>query len=156
MKLYQTANGVYVGTQAEAKGDGQGWAPVEIPTSKPELIEWLNDNVRKAIPAVGDGNMANTDQTDVDNDVQSEIVAVKPQKTTAEPRPVADITASAISDYITDVTGNEFGLILSAVLSRLAELRQEGWQGLRDALRMHRSRNSVERGIGILLLDGGE
>lgn len=42
MKLYLTAAGIYAGTQAEAKRDGKGWRPEEVPTSKYELIDYLN------------------------------------------------------------------------------------------------------------------
>lgn len=42
MKLYITAAGRYVGTQAEAKADGKGWTQVEVPTDKAGLIDYLN------------------------------------------------------------------------------------------------------------------
>lgn len=42
MKLYITAAGVYVGTQAEAKRDGKGWRPEEVPVDKYGLIDYLN------------------------------------------------------------------------------------------------------------------
>lgn len=49
MNLYQTKNGTWAGTQALAAaaaledGSGKGnWQPVEVPTHKPGLINWLN------------------------------------------------------------------------------------------------------------------
>lgn len=154
MKLYQTASGVYVGTQAEAKSEGNDWETVEIPNSKPDLIEWLNANARKPLPA---GNDQPGEVLQSDNDIQEMPKVIETKAVTAPAERAAPrINSGVISDYITDINGVEFGVILSAVLSRLAELRNEGWNGLRDALKMHRARGSVERGIGILLLDGSE
>jgi hypothetical protein len=45
MKLY-IADGGYVGTQAEAKQVDRAFRPVEVPTSKDELIAFLNQLVR--------------------------------------------------------------------------------------------------------------
>lgn len=42
MKLYTNDNGEWFGTQALAKQRSYHWWPVEVPTAKPELIEWLN------------------------------------------------------------------------------------------------------------------
>lgn len=42
MKLYITAAGIYAGTQVEAKADGKGWKPEEVPTDKYGLINYLN------------------------------------------------------------------------------------------------------------------
>ena len=153
MKLYQTASGMYVGTQAEAKGEGQGWAPVEVPVSKPELIEWLNNNARPAMAAAVEPETIQVPSAEA---VEETPTLPKPEPKSLQTQVPLVMKAGAVSDYITEISGNEFGIVLSAVLSRLAELRSEGWQGLRDALRMHRSRDSVERGIGILLLDGGD
>jgi hypothetical protein len=44
MKLYETRTGEIVGTQAEAKASGRGWQQVEVPTDKPGLIAYLNNN----------------------------------------------------------------------------------------------------------------
>lgn len=45
MRLYRTVDGIYVGTQFEAKRDGKGWKLVEVPTDKQGLIDWLNANM---------------------------------------------------------------------------------------------------------------
>jgi hypothetical protein len=42
MKLYTNDNGEWFGTQALAKQRSYHWWPVEVPTDKPNLIEWLN------------------------------------------------------------------------------------------------------------------
>lgn len=41
MKLYRKADGTWAGTQADA---GKGAASVEVPTDKPSLLAWLNEN----------------------------------------------------------------------------------------------------------------
>jgi hypothetical protein len=52
MKLYITATGRYVGTQQEAKADGKGWVPEEVPTDKPGLIHYLNTLTLGAKPTL--------------------------------------------------------------------------------------------------------
>jgi len=47
MNTYELSDGTFVATQALAKASGQEWQLVEIPnTSKPDLIEWLNERER--------------------------------------------------------------------------------------------------------------
>lgn len=43
MKLYTNDNGEWFGTQALAKQRSYHWWPVDVPTDKPSLIEWLNN-----------------------------------------------------------------------------------------------------------------
>ena len=42
MKLYTNDNGEWFGTQALAKQRSYHWWPVDVPTDKPNLLEWLN------------------------------------------------------------------------------------------------------------------
>lgn len=44
MKLYTNDKGEWFGTQALAKQRSYHWWPVDVPTHKPSLIEWLNYN----------------------------------------------------------------------------------------------------------------
>ena len=44
MKLYTNVNGEWFGTQADAKAGQHPWVPVDVPTDKPSLIEWLNNH----------------------------------------------------------------------------------------------------------------
>ncbi|SFJ48578.1 hypothetical protein SAMN03159338_1527 [Sphingomonas sp. NFR04] len=45
MKLYLSLSRIWSGTQADAKAaqGGAGFETIEVPTNKPELIQWLND-----------------------------------------------------------------------------------------------------------------
>ena len=42
MKLYRNTNGQWFGTQADAKAAGADWQMVNVPTDKPNLLQWLN------------------------------------------------------------------------------------------------------------------
>ena len=43
MRLYQSSNGQWAGTQAEARRSFPGdWREVEVPVSKQQLLDWLN------------------------------------------------------------------------------------------------------------------
>ena len=45
MRLYTNKDGQWFGTQADArKGAPRNWVEVDVPTSKQELINWLNAN----------------------------------------------------------------------------------------------------------------
>ena len=48
MRLYRTAKGTFVGRQDEARKDGKGWTEVDVPTTKPDLLAFLNDNIAPA------------------------------------------------------------------------------------------------------------
>lgn len=42
MKLYANVKGEWFGTKADAKAGRYPWVSVDVPTDKPNLIEWLN------------------------------------------------------------------------------------------------------------------
>ena len=43
MRLYQNSKGQWFGTQADARRNSpRDWREVEVPTSKQELLDWLN------------------------------------------------------------------------------------------------------------------
>ena len=45
MKLYRNSNGVWAGTQADArKMCGKGYTSVDVPVDKPSLLMFLNAN----------------------------------------------------------------------------------------------------------------
>jgi len=45
MRLYKSSNGQWAGTQRDAqKNFPRDWSEVDVPTSKADLIAWLNDN----------------------------------------------------------------------------------------------------------------
>lgn len=43
MRLYQNSKGQWFGTQSDARSNSpRDWREVEVPTSKQELLDWLN------------------------------------------------------------------------------------------------------------------
>lgn len=62
MKLYTNDNGEWFGTQALAKQRSYHWWPVEVPTAKPELIEWLNSRNLVETPKVEASHTSNDKQ----------------------------------------------------------------------------------------------
>ena len=45
MRLYKSSNGQWAGTQRDAqKNFPRDWSEVDVPTSKADLIAWLNEN----------------------------------------------------------------------------------------------------------------
>ena len=45
MRLYKSSNGQWFGTQRDAqRGAPRDWTEVDVPTSKQDLINWLNAN----------------------------------------------------------------------------------------------------------------
>jgi hypothetical protein len=52
MRLYQDSKGQWYGTQADARRAApRDWREVDVPTSKQDLLDWLNSNTRAAQPA---------------------------------------------------------------------------------------------------------
>lgn len=123
MNLYLTADGRYVGTQAEAKRSGKGWTPETVPTDKEGLIEYLNG----LVDMEGDAGFASSvrDQLGApDEPFLPEAAAPKP----VAPNPIARFKleqgreVDQITDYIMDVEGWALGNIVSAALERMAQL----------------------------------
>jgi hypothetical protein len=45
MRLYKSNSGQWFGTQADARRNSpRQWVEVDVPTSKQDLLNWLNDN----------------------------------------------------------------------------------------------------------------
>jgi hypothetical protein len=83
MKLYTDSEGNWRGTQAEARRDLNLWQTHEVPTSKAELLTFLNAH------KVGDLNLSNdikpvkyvtaTSSHEFVHDDEGEVVAIKPR-----------------------------------------------------------------------------
>lgn len=147
-------------TQADARAINRNFAQVDVPVSKPELLQWLRDNqaeldrLRRA-PAAEQ----TADET-LAGDAPDPLPASPPPPPPpppAEPRPM---NAIEMSEAIMDMEGADFERILQATIGQLGLLRMQGYSGL-EALRKRdpyfltnvRARTSVERGLGYLLLE---
>ena len=80
MKLYTDSEGNWRGTQAEARRDLNLWQTQEVPTSKAELLEFLNAH------KVGAANdikpvkyVTATSSHEFVHDDEGEVVAIKPR-----------------------------------------------------------------------------
>ena len=132
MNLYLTADGRYVGTQAEAKAAGKGWTPETVPTDKEGLIEYLNAHVnRQPIDAIPDGSIypAGTPFEEINPLTAAPDMTWKP--TPAPSNPDRDLKLqqgrelSQITDYIMDSEGWVLGNIVSASLERMSQLQRQ-------------------------------
>ena len=96
MRLYVTPAGQWAGTQADAKKLGQ-FAEVDVPTDKPGLLAWLNEQrvgdtgQRGCCPYMGTRQCECGQEPD---DIADLLGEPEPEPVAA-PRPV-DMTASAI------------------------------------------------------------
>lgn len=54
MRLYETDEPRWYGTQADAKASGRPFVQREVPIDKPGLLAWLNNNSVSADPVIAD------------------------------------------------------------------------------------------------------
>jgi hypothetical protein len=150
MNLYLTADGRYVGTQAEAKKAGKGWTPETVPTDKEGLIDYLNalhDRLcgplydPDAVPQPFEGLEPVTVAQIAERGSNSNtIVGINPltaapdmtwKPTPSPSNPGRDLKLqqgrelTQITDYIMDSEGYVLGSILNAGLERAAQLSKK-------------------------------
>ena len=110
MKLYTDCEGNWRGTQAEARKDLNMWQTHEVPTSKAELLEFLNAH------KVGDLKLSTaTSSHEFVHDDEGEVVAIKPR-------------VSAIDESNLKLAYEQAGLAresLKRVFHKLEELKNE-------------------------------
>ena len=135
MNLYLTADGRYVGTQAEAKKAGKGWTPETVPTDKEGLIDYLN-----ALPTAMKAGRAFDKTVIMSEPIDPDEFEINPltaapdmtwKPTPAPSNPDRDLKLqqgrelSQITDYIMDSEGYVLGSILNAGLERAAQLSKK-------------------------------
>ena len=101
MKLYANDNGEWFGTQALAKQRSYHWWPVDVPTDKPSLIEWLNSREQRKIT--------------IENNLTDMTEPVHQSKLT-KPHPWQSIREMAEQASLRDL-----GVALAVVMNRLEE-----------------------------------
>jgi len=160
MKFYFTKDRRYVATQKDA---GKDYTQIEVPTDKDGLMSYLNEQEQKLQRAIvataqryGAGKPAadvpEREKSDAEPPLQTPKLPVR-ETTVATPHvsPMTDVV-----EAIMDSEGALFGNILSATIERLGELRAKGWDELRKIAARHKSRSSLERGLGFRVLGAGE
>ena len=77
MRLYRDPEGNWRGTQADAKRDLEVWRTTDVPTSKPELLAFLNEH-RVCATTCYNVETATSSHEFVHDD-EGEVVAIKPR-----------------------------------------------------------------------------
>lgn len=122
MRLYITATGRYVGTQDDAKVDGKGWRLEEVPTTKTELIDYLNALKGKTECAEVDEDIDTSDIPEADEKWFKEAKLSEPTAEAIAAK-VSQFKADEIIDFILDHADvNQAANILSALGTRFGEL----------------------------------
>lgn len=157
MKLYLTDNRHWTGTQVDAKAAGSDVQNIEVPTDKPGLLAFLNeewdafyaeiDRLKGAAPA----DAADEDRPEV---AAPPVSADQPMGT----RPSAPFSGD-LSEHIGKLEGAALFNVVQAVLGRMHEIGgSEGW----PAFAKHNNafgrgyKVATERALGMLLLAGLE
>lgn len=115
MKLYRDAHGVIVGTQAEAKRMGKGWEPIEVPTDKQGLIDYLNASLH--------GPVDTSDIPEADEAFFEKATLVLPSETARRMLREGE-ELDQITGWIFELDGWRLARLLTATIERAAELKR--------------------------------
>lgn len=151
MKLYRNADGVWVGTQAEAGNK----TVIEVPVDKPNLLEWLNANIRSMDDTAAQGQEraadpdglragdtgvaqeAPSDNEPLRSDDAGGNVSELEHRVRRAPCPKCKLgyagaeriantmTVSALADKIMTLPGFAFSTLSQAVIDRMLELKHD-------------------------------
>ncbi len=133
MRLYLTATGRYVGTQAEARADGKDWTPEEVPTDKAGLIAYLNrltlvdPTPTTASTPLDDIRQSNTEEARVKaNVLMNQPLTQAKVDEMFEPRATRPVLArDAVCDIISRYEGTDLGYVALEVAARYTALSKE-------------------------------
>lgn len=124
MRLYRTASGGWVGTQAEAKAGGRGWELVDVPMLKESLLVWLNINARPAPVEDEPANMTDEEVRQSNTPEAQREAAVRMAPTESQAR--ASWTSTEIEDFILNQADvNQVANIFAKLGTRFAEIVRE-------------------------------
>lgn len=112
MILYQLDNGQFVGTQEEAKKAHLAWRKVDVPTTKPELLDYLNgfyitNPRRDPQPASGFVRCPQCDQTERLAQFKADLLDLR-----------------QVQQFIGDSSPEIFFGVLDAVISRFTAMKE--------------------------------
>ena len=126
MNLYLTADGRYVGTQAEAKKAGKGWTPETVPTDKEGLIEYLNALHDRLCGPLYDPDAVPNSFEGLEPVTVAQITEHKEAANSGRDLKLQQgRELTQITDYIMDSEGYVLGSILNAGLERAAQLSRK-------------------------------
>lgn len=180
MKLYLSKGRIWTGTQADAKAaqGGTDYESIEVPTSKPELIVWLNEQWAKLLDRDAPTETVTIATADMRADkggapsISHEVpVNPEPAVPTREAQvarfeavarkmgwvPKAEAPTPSKRDLAEEITGLEGQALynaLSAAIGRLGETAGvHGWAAFsKNIYSWTPSSKSVEQGLGMLML----
>jgi len=124
MRLYTNSKGSWVGTQADARKEfGKDWNEVDVPTDKPNLLQFLNDK------SVG-GRPANIPELIEKNNLDErikEIASAHPQSCSGnrEVREAAALNQYDVKDVVLNCPKEHLGQALAAIITRLHDMQGE-------------------------------
>ena len=134
MRLYRTASGGWVGTQAEAKAGGRGWEMVDVPMLKESLLVWLNINARPKPDEDEPSNMtdeevrqSNTPEAQREAAVRMSPSSVDTHAAYKQAERQTQFKTDEIVDFIFDEASvNQVSQIHGAIGTRFAEELKKG------------------------------
>ena len=112
MKLYTNVNGEWFGTKADAKAGQYPWVPVDVPTDKPSLIEWLNNNTDKPNQVEW---LNNRHHIRVEH-----LIAETPETVTQQPV-MKQHPWQSVREMAEQASLRDLGVVLAVVMNRLEE-----------------------------------
>lgn len=146
-ELYRLADHTHVNTQVEAKHSGQDWEKIDVPTTRKELLAYLNEiaglcrsGFSSDTPPAADPREpvpSREEQLDEGYDLSGEPPAPAPPPPpppvgVEEKRRLASelqgMQRDAIVDRIFDAKPNDMAHYLIAAIGRLGELGRDGWE----------------------------
>ena len=112
MKLYTDNGGAWLGTQAEArKAFGNKLRTVDVPTSKPELLAFLNENAVGSFDALG-----HRPEPEQAPETAPHLLSCSAYK------PARELNRYDVSDVVLNCDKAHLGAALGAVISRLHDV----------------------------------
>jgi hypothetical protein len=136
-ELYRLADHTHVNTQADAKHSGQAWEKVDVPTTRKELLSYLNEiaascrgGISSDTPPAAEPQEPETaeveySQTHTPAPAPTIDHAAEKRRLVAE---MASLSREEIVDRIFEAKPNDMAHYLLASVGRLGELGRDGWE----------------------------
>jgi hypothetical protein len=121
VRLYRTLEGGWAGTQADA---GPGFTQVEVPTDKPGLLAWLNEQAETERRRMGLASMTAADDA-MENGTCALCQRDHAKSKRAAEKLAAGMEADAIAERMRAMPAFAMLTVLHAAIERLTELKED-------------------------------
>lgn len=118
MRIYKTQAGRWAGTQAEA---GKGFTQIEVPTDKPGLLVWLNENAADDPPIIQEERRVEGFQIPPEPRAELDDTKARKAELIAKGKDV-----EALGEWIFEAEIWELERIFGMLATRLGEMRKGG------------------------------